>query len=456
MGHIFISYSHKDTEYAHRLAENLQSMGFNVWIDARLDYGSQWPLEIQKQLDSCDAFIVIMTPRAFASEWVQSELQRAKRKLKPIFPLLLEGEEPWLSVEATQFYDVRSGKFPDEKFYSAIRRSVTANHDDATLHYVKSPAVTVKPSQPAPKKKGMSTEIVVALIGGAVTLIAACVTIIGGPLVEKWLNSSRVSTSVPVETRVVTLETTVPSLELSPATGLTITPSIFSDANNTPMALVPAGEFIMGSDSGDGDEKPIHKVELKAFYIDVYEVTKKDYFSCVASQACQLPVGSGVSYDPSEAEYPVGMVTWDMAKAYCEWRDARLPTEAEWEKAARGTDGRTYPWGEAEPSCSLVNYGDCVHGPVPVGSYPNGISPYGIYDMSGNVFEWVNDYYSDVYYAISPAQDPQGPTNGEYRVIRGGSYDYEPYKIRTTLRFGEPPDSTAYGRGFRCAKDATQ
>ncbi|HEX5807171.1 MAG TPA: toll/interleukin-1 receptor domain-containing protein, partial [Anaerolineales bacterium] len=104
MGHVFISYSHKDTGYAHALASELQGKGFDVWIDERLDYGSQWPHEVQKQLDSCSAFILIMSPRAYASEWVQSELQRAKRKIKPVFPLLLEGDEPWLSVESTQYY----------------------------------------------------------------------------------------------------------------------------------------------------------------------------------------------------------------------------------------------------------------------------------------------------------------------------------------------------------------
>ena len=103
MGHVFISYSHRDTGYAHGLADSLQRNGFDVWIDERLDYGSQWPHELQTRLDSCDAFILIMTPRSYASEWVQNELQRAKRKLKPIFPLLLEGDEPWLSVESTQY-----------------------------------------------------------------------------------------------------------------------------------------------------------------------------------------------------------------------------------------------------------------------------------------------------------------------------------------------------------------
>ena len=143
MGHIFISYSHKDTAYAHGLANNLQSMGFDVWIDERLDYGSQWPLEIQKQLDTCDAFILIMTPNSLASDWVQSELQRAKRKLKPIFPLLLK-DEPWLSVESTQYYDVRGENFPDAKFFSALKRVVTTSPSSSTMEFSKTA------SQPKP------------------------------------------------------------------------------------------------------------------------------------------------------------------------------------------------------------------------------------------------------------------------------------------------------------------
>jgi hypothetical protein len=155
MGHVFVSYSHKDTKYAHRLAEDLQQKGIDVWIDERLDYGSQWPHEIQRQLDSCDAFIIIMSPRAFASEWVQSELQRAKRKLKPIFPLLLEGDEPWLSVESTQYYDVRNQGLPDNKFYSALKRVVSVGESS-------------KPFTPAPPQKNRSFRpviIVTALVG---------------------------------------------------------------------------------------------------------------------------------------------------------------------------------------------------------------------------------------------------------------------------------------------------
>ena len=169
MGHIFISYSHKDTDYAHALADNLQKMGLDVWIDARIDYGSQWPLEIQKQLDSCDAFIVIMSPRSYASEWVQSELQRAKRKLKPIFPLLLEGDGPWLSVESTQYYDVRGGKKPDVRFYSAIKRVISISKTAVMDKLPKNPTPAGGKSS-LPKSK-ISTWILVAIVGIAATCV---------------------------------------------------------------------------------------------------------------------------------------------------------------------------------------------------------------------------------------------------------------------------------------------
>lgn len=172
MGHIFISYSHKDTDYAHGFANHLQSMGFEVWIDERLDYGSQWPHEIQKQLDSCDVFILIMSPRSFASEWVQSELQRAKRKIKPIFPMLLEGDETWLSVESTQYYDVRGGRFPDDKFYSALKRVVALGNNSQTLGFSKSPVKTERASAPSTSRN--RNGIVIAITVAALAAFVVC------------------------------------------------------------------------------------------------------------------------------------------------------------------------------------------------------------------------------------------------------------------------------------------
>jgi hypothetical protein len=175
MAHIFVSYSHKDTDYAHGLAENLQSMGFEVWIDARLDYGSQWPHEIQKQLDACDAFILIMSPRSFASEWVQSELQRAKRKLKPIFPLLLEGDEPWLSIESTQYFDVRGGRFPDDKFYSALMRVGVIRQNLQTSQSLKKPVKPEVVATPVAPKKMTGTIVAITVAVMAVFVVCGVV-----------------------------------------------------------------------------------------------------------------------------------------------------------------------------------------------------------------------------------------------------------------------------------------
>jgi hypothetical protein len=137
MGHTFISYSHRDADYANQLTENLRASGFNVWIDTRLNYGSQWPRELQTQLDTCDVFILIMSAHSFESDWVQNELIRAKRKSKLIFPLLLEGDEPWLSVETIQFYDVRGGKLPDNRFFSSLKDAVRTGQKDRTLRPIK-------------------------------------------------------------------------------------------------------------------------------------------------------------------------------------------------------------------------------------------------------------------------------------------------------------------------------
>lgn len=204
MGHVFISYSHKDTKYAHGLADSLQNMGIDVWIDERLDYGSQWPLEIQKQLDSCDAFILIMSPRSFASDWVQSELQRAKRKMKPIFPLLLEGDEPWLSVESTQYYDVRNKDLPDNKFYSALRRVVSPGPNDRPQTEFSSPPRTKQP----PKKisPGLSMGILLGVGGfGAVSILCLVIML---PLLSKMLSPA--PTSIP-STAIVITATLAPS-----------------------------------------------------------------------------------------------------------------------------------------------------------------------------------------------------------------------------------------------------
>ena len=152
------------------------------------------------------------------------------------------------------------------------------------------------------------------------------------------------------------------------------------------------------------------------------------------------------------ADYPVVNVTWYQADAFCTWIGARLPTEAEWENAARGMDGRIYPWGDQVPTQELANFAENVGDTTPVGSYLAGASPYGVMDMAGNVWEWMNDWYDSDYYSQSSSENPQGPATGEYRVLRGGSWYGYDYNVRSALRNYRGPDYWDSLVGFRCAR----
>jgi len=468
MGHIFISYSHKDTDYAHGLADNLKNMGFDVWIDERLDYGSQWPQEIQKQLDACDAFILIMSPRSFASEWVQSELQRAKRKLKPIFPLLLEGDEPWLSVESTQFYDVRGRNFPDAKFYSALKRVVSTDQTASTIQGPKGSERAKTAKDTSKLKMG----IVIAIIGILLISLVGCAILLIGPLLEKWISPTEPVAQTSNEKNVLEVSTSVPEPDFTPQ--MTLPPQITSVEDNE-MTLVPAGKFTMGRAADDDladclkfepecqlswfmDEEPIHDVDLDAFYIDVYEVTNALYKACEDQGVCDPPQSSNsntrINYygKPEFDNYPVINVNWNQAKTYCEWREARLPTEAEWEKAARGTDGRAYPWGE-EIDKTFTNFSYSVGDTTAVGSYENGKSPYGVYDLAGNVWEWVNSLYRPYPYTMNDGREALDVDG--LRVMRGGSWGYVGVSVSASYRYGSNPTDSNLDLGFRCARDAT-
>jgi len=222
-------------------------------------------------------------------------------------------------------------------------------------------------------------------------------------------------------------------------------PTQITDAKGVSMVLVPAGEFIMGRYAAENKEMPAHKVYLDAFYMDIYEITNARYIAFLNAGA-RPTIGIRSGYP----DFPVN-TTWYESDEYCKWRGARLPTEAEWEKAARGTDDRTYPWGEGI-DCSYANYWKCRGSTTEVGSYEKGKSPYGIYDMAGNLAEWVADWFSDNYYNISPFANPLGPQTGDQKVRRGGSWYFSEDSLRVSSRFGNYPDMGVDAFGFRCAR----
>lgn len=220
------------------------------------------------------------------------------------------------------------------------------------------------------------------------------------------------------------------------------------------LLAVAAGEFVMGcneavDDACDDDEKPMHTVSLSAFEIEQTEVTQGQYTACVLDDACSPPA---CAWDCEQPGLPAGCLDWQQAQDYCAWAGRRLPSEAEWEKAARGSEGALFPWGDDAPDCALAHLAGCGDGPAPAGSLEDGASPYGALDMAGNMVEMVADWYDAEYYASSPASDPTGPSSGERYVGRGGGYRSEADWLRASKRDWYDLADSAASLGFRCAR----
>jgi len=217
------------------------------------------------------------------------------------------------------------------------------------------------------------------------------------------------------------------------------------------MVYVPAGKFLMGDGKGKKDERPVHEVYLSGYFIDRTEVTNRAYLAFCEATGRKPPAYAG-DRRVNQAVQPVVGVSWYDAEAYCKWLGKRLPTEAEWEKAARGEELRRYPWGEEfAPGLANAILGDGFRFSAPVGSFPGGASPYGVLDMAGNVYEWCADWYGPKYYAKSPKENPRGPRKGKFKVLRGGSWEHPRFELRTAHRWRLPPDQYRPYVGFRCA-----
>jgi iron(II)-dependent oxidoreductase len=242
------------------------------------------------------------------------------------------------------------------------------------------------------------------------------------------------------------------------------------DANSFKrMTLVPEGYFVMGSNNGPVDEKPEHRVFVKSFLMDVLPVTNADFAKFLNARGLKNHLGESF-YDDDDrdarihqqksiwqadlgyATHPVNEVSWVGARDYCAWLDKRLPTEAEWEKAARGTDGRQYPWGNSKPNNKLAFYGAPYNSSAPVNAFPEGASPYGVLDLSGNQWEWVASAYRPYPYSADDGRENQTP--GPVRSTRGGGHDSSEDELTTTQRgrnLSRNPKAGHHNIGFRCA-----
>jgi len=308
------------------------------------------------------------------------------------------------------------------------------------------------------KKRGAPLGLWIALV---VLGLACVIGVVGASLLAATGGLGGIAKGKATSTpgSVVSTATSAPSATVSKIAteSSTLEPTATAIPIPPGMALVPAGTFNMGAAGGAADERPVHSVTLDAFFIDVSEVTNARYQKCVEAGGCTAPASSrsytrAAYYGSAEfADFPVIQVDWNQAAAFCAWDEGkRLPTEAEWEYAARGSDGRRFPWGNKfDLSLLPAQESDTVA----VGRYPGGVSPFGVYDLAGNVVEWVADWYGRGFYAQADSRNPTGPKTGTLRVLRGGSFGNPDGIFYTaTRRYQEPPTFHDTDIGFRCAR----
>ena len=465
MTQVFIFYSRKDLDFVERLAKDLKDSGLDVWYDlSGLEIGMHWGMEIQDAILKSKYLIVVLSPNSIVSEWVEREFIYASNHNIKVIPLIHEPCDLPLWSVTTHYVDMVGENYGNH--FGELLKVLGVETGEEAKKFDSDMGVSPV-NQPAVKKvmrnRGKLSPLWIILPLLLVAVIAFGIW--GLPPIKAALAPT--STPAPTVTATATPKPTStatitrlfrPSVTVTPTLGIGSKMTSFED--QMVMVYVPEGNFTMGSNNGDSDEQPVHTVYLDAFWIDQTEVTNAMYAKCVYAGACQPPNYSSsftrTSYygNPDYADFPVIGVYQSRTPDYCSWAGSRLPTEAEWEKAARGTDGRIYPWGNSSPSSSLLNFMD--GDTKAVGSYPSGASPYGALDMAGNVAEWVSDFYSATYYSQSPASNPQGPSSGDAKlgnpnVFRGGSWRASSKFILSASRGWQE----SYGDiGFRCARSS--
>jgi formylglycine-generating enzyme required for sulfatase activity len=518
---VFLCHASADKPVVRDLYRHLVRDGVDVWMDeVRLLPGMDWKLEIPRVVQKADAIIICLSSQSVTKEgYVQKEIRFALDAAdeKPdgtiyILPVRLDACEIPSRLARWQWVDLFSSDgYRKLRISLRLRAEAVGAAIPSTSRKLEVDNSHVReiPKQvesPKPERNRINFGFYGRLFAILSILILACGGLLwaGGKLI-KGPDPQPSQTLLPTSTLAATITpgiTLPPTLPFSPtpfqpvvfptatfpppiptSTFIlqptqvilpTFTASLASTSYPTPpMTLIPAGNFQMGREGGNADESPIHTVFLDAFYIDQYEVTNRMYLFCEQSGIC-LPPAETASIPADyyggtdHLDYPVINVSWEMARTYCQWRGVRLPTEAEWEKAARGgLTGMLYPWGDDTPVCAAgskngARFWDCQTSKEKdsnektqkVGTYsPNG---YQLFDVTGNVWEWVSDWYDPYYYsqASSRFANPQGPPLTEERVVRGGGWKQPANGIYIANRDFAKPSLQDDEIGFRCARDA--
>jgi formylglycine-generating enzyme required for sulfatase activity len=401
---VFVSHAREDGDAAEAIALAVRAAGHDVFFDrdpVALPPGEEYDARIRRAIERADLFVFCLSPAAIdAGSYTLTEIEIATGR--------------WAH--------------PGGRVLPVMLRPTPL---DAVPPYLR--AVTIL--QPAGNVPASVAEAVSQLAGrvrrrrylwasgaGGIVLAAALATlVVVGPL--------RPGPAPPPEL-----------------------PREITGRDGAPMVLVPAGPFSMGHDAWP-TTRPVHTVHVSAFYIDRYEVTIARFLPFLEHLGKRRGWDESFARHGATPDLPAFGVNWATADAYCRWIGKRLPTEAEWEKAARGVDGRRYPWGDDPPTPARATYKGAARFSPP-GRFEEGRSPYGVYDMAGNVTEWVADWVDEQYYARSPRADPKGPEQGQYKISRGGSIEDDADFLQTfSRRTGSPPNDSYWIHGVRCASD---
>ncbi len=436
MTQVFISYSRKDLPFVEQLVADLKVVGFDVWYDVSgIGGGSRWRVEIENAVRNSQYAIVVLSPDSMASEWVEREFLFASNLKRKIIPLYYRRCELPLYYLNLNYIDVQGENY--RKNFDEILRALKGRQASLKKAQTRS---AIPPSRKDKKVNSMFAVFVGALV-------------IGGIMISSYFLVKSLKSEIPTEIKQVMIVPNTITL-VTP----TETPSTdIVDNFGVQMVYISAGDFIMGSNNGDDDERLVHTVSVPSFYIDKYEVTNKLYRVCVDMGGCvkkeNISSYTHVNYYGNSQfdDFPVIHVNWDQTKAYCSWRGALLPSEAQWEKAALGTTGYIYPWGNTIDG-TYANYDGAFRRDTSrVGSYELGKSMYGVYDMVGNVWEWTSSLYMPYPYRVDERENPNTPGD---RVVRGGSWYDHSAGLRSVDRYGDPTNDENDGLGFRCAREA--